>query len=168
MKGGWHRRVWGPRQSRRLCWGEDEQGNAARDAHAWASQVEWTLRGRDWGIPKMAFVRIPRHFVALLPTPFVPAGHFPLIGGIGPLARGAFGPVRTPAPTEGIVRWRHHRRGGCPHPPDVWRRAGVVAPYERPQTLRTVGAACGRPESLPRGEGAPARTQGRMRGRWLG
>ena len=29
--------------------GRDEQGNAARDARAWASRVEWTLRGRCRG-----------------------------------------------------------------------------------------------------------------------
>ena len=45
-------------------------------------------------------------------------GYFPSLestspgGEISPVR----GPVRTPAPAEGIIRWRHHRRGGY-HPP---------------------------------------------------
>ena len=48
-------------------------------------------------------------------------GYFPSMestspgGEISPIR----GPVRAPAPTEGIIRWRHHRRGGCPQPPGV-------------------------------------------------
>ena len=86
----------GPRQSRRLCWGEDEQGNAARDARAWASRVEWTLRGRDWGIPKMAFVRIP-----------------PPLRGPPPLHKGGVLAARRVAAPYGIaITYAMRRRGG--------------------------------------------------------
>ena len=38
-------------QRQRVLWGEDEQGNAARNAHLWAFRVECTLRGRCRGRP---------------------------------------------------------------------------------------------------------------------
>ena len=59
-------------------------------------------------------------------------GYFPSLestspgGEISPVR----GPVRTPAPTEGIIRWRHHRRGGPMWPPSVF-----TALYRRVRTL---------------------------------
>ena len=41
---------------------------------------------------------------ASIPTPFVPSGHFPLIGGIGPW-KGSQGVRRTPLPSPMRGRW---------------------------------------------------------------
>ena len=48
---------------------------------------------QDSECSEICYVRIPSvSFADSIPTPFGPTGHFPLIGGIGPLSpRGAFG-----------------------------------------------------------------------------
>ena len=57
-------------------------------------------------------VRIPSvSFADSVPTPFGPSGHFPLIGGIGPLCpRGAFCSGEPPLAAPRAVRRRWHLR----------------------------------------------------------
>ena len=64
---------------------ETQRGMPAPGRPEWSGLCE----DETGGFRRWLSLGSPRHFVALLPTPFVPAGHFPLIGGIGPLARGA-------------------------------------------------------------------------------
>ena len=64
-------------------------------------------------------VRIPSvSFADSSPTPFGPSGHFPLIGGIGPLCPRGAQSVKNPLFSYFVWGFRGWRRGGRLCPPD--------------------------------------------------
>ena len=125
----------------------DQQAGHASSCRAPRGKGRWIGEAETEGIgckvqsaPKFITFESPQALRASIPTLFGPSGHFPLIGGIGPLSpRGAFrapqnrrrgGRLCPPAGStdftktfgEHVCTFQLVCRGRCPHRPGRMRR----------------------------------------------